>query len=118
MLYDLVVEYHTIFYIFLDSAFCNFLFHFRVKNTNSTYVQPAIPNTALVDYIIPSKKSFPFVCQERLFIATNIFPGDFDKLQHISKVLSFSGEKKTSPFVYLLFIFTQLPLFVPTVEAG
>ena len=99
---------------------CLLLYLSVLTNTNSAHiVQPAIPNTALTDYIIPSKKSSSLVCQERLFIATNMFSGDFDQLQNISKVFSFSGDKKTFPF-YLpsCSFFTQLPIFVPTVEAG
>ena len=54
MWYDLVVKFecHALFHI----VFWTFFLYLSVlKNTNSTHiVQPAIPNTALTDYIILS----------------------------------------------------------------
>ena len=111
MWYDLVVKFecHALFHI----VFWTFFLYLSVlKNTNSTHiVQPAIPNTALADYIIPSKKYSPLVCQERLFIATNMFSEYFDQLQHISKVFS-------SFYLPICSFFTPLPIFVRTVVAG
>ena len=103
--YDMHVvkfEYHALFHIvFFHIVFWTFFLYLSVlKNTNSRHtVQPAIPNTVLTDYIIPSKKSSPLVCQERLFIATNMFSEYFDQLQHISKVFSSMG-KKPSHFIF------------------
>ena len=59
MWYDLVVklEYHALFHIvFFHIVFWTFFLYLSVlKNTNSRHtVQPAIPNTALTDYIILS----------------------------------------------------------------
>ena len=89
---NLSIMHYLIHYIF-------FAYLSVLKNTNSRHtVQPAIPKTALTDYIIPSKTSSPLVCQERLFIATNMFSKYFDQLQHISKVFS-SVVKKTFPFI-------------------
>ena len=94
---------------------CIFFSYLSVlKNTNSRHtVQPAIPNTVLTDYIIPSKKSSPLVCKERLFIATNMFSEYFDELQHISKDF-FSVVKKILPILSAnLFLFYSTTYLCP-----